>query len=47
MSCFYTKIWCLEKDWNVFIFQVDFGNFGKCSRKKNEKFYNYFIRKTL
>ena len=36
MACFFMQIWYFDKDLNIFIFEVDFGNICKFSRKKTE-----------
>ena len=32
----FMQIWYLDKDWNIFIFEVEFGNFCKFKRKNRE-----------
>ena len=34
----FMQIWYLDKDWNIFIFEVEFGNFCKFKRKNREMF---------
>ena len=34
----FMQIWYLDKDWNISIFEVEFGNFCKFKRKNQEMF---------
>ena len=44
----FMQIWYLDKDWNIFIFEVEFGNFCKFKlREKIEKCFNHSIRKSI